>query len=276
MLKTADKPDSEDVYGRYTYGWLLTHYLTFEPKRRGQLENYLKLINAGTEPAAAAESAFGNLGKLESDVKDYLEGNLPGVNVRPAEYHPPSVVVRRLGEDEEAIILTKIRSKVGVTKVKASDVAADARAVAAKYPQSYPVQLALTEAEFDAENLDAAERAADVALALRPHSPEALMYKGRVSLERARRDRAHYATARSWLAKAYNEDHDYPASLYYNYLAYVGEGGTIPENAIIGLEHAFLLAPYDEDLRLAVTRQRLAEKDRLVARMVLAAGSFAT
>lgn len=270
MLTTADKPDFEDVYGRYTYGWLLTHYLTFEPTRRGQLENYLKLINAGTEPGQAAEKAFGDLGKLERDVKEYLEGDLPGVNVRPANYRPPSVAMRKLGEDEEAIIRVTMRSKVGVTRKKASDVAADARAIAAKYPQSYSVQLALTEAELDAENLDAAERAADAALAVRQHSAEALMFKGRIYLERAKSNRANYATARSWLAKAYNEDRDYPSPLYYNYLAYAGEGGAVPENAVVGLEQAFLLAPYDAELRLTVTQQLLAEKDGAVARMVLA------
>lgn len=270
MLQTAMKPDFEDVYGRYTYGWLLTHYLTFEPSREGQLQNYLKLINAGTEPAEAAQKAFGDLRKLESDVKRYLGGTLPGALVRPANYSAPSVAMRRLNPDEEAIIRVKMRSKVGVTSKKAGDVAADARAVAANHPRSFAVQLALTEAEFDAENWDAAERAADAALAIKPDDVEALLFKGRIYLERGKKDPKHLATARSWLAKAHSADPTHPSTLYYHYLSYWQAGSATPETAIIGLEQSFMKAPYDHELRLAVARQLLAEKDGEVARKVLA------
>jgi len=270
MLQTADKPDFEDVYGRYTYGWLLTHFLTFEPSRRGQLQSYLKLINAGTEANSAAEKAFGDLGQLERDVKKYLEGDLPGAVVRPANYHAPSVVMRRLAPDEEAIIRVKMRSKVGTTRKKAGDVVADARSVAVKYPQSFHVQLALTEAEFDAENWDAAERAADAALAIRPGAIDALLFKGRIDLERGRKEGRYFAAARGWLAKAHDAEPDYPSTLYYNYLTYSEAGGSVPESAIIGLEQAFLHAPYDAELRLTVVRQLLAEKDGSTARKILA------
>lgn len=270
MLLTERKPDFEDAYGRYTYGWLLTHYLTFDPGRQGQLQAYLKLINAGSEPADAARKAFGDLGKLEGDVKRYLAGTLPGALVRPANYVVPSVAMRRLGPDEEAIIDVRMRSKVGVTRKKAGDVAADARSVAARYPQSAAVQLALMEAEFDAENWDAAERAADAALAIRPDAVEALIYKGRVYLARGRSDPKHYATARTWLAKAHAADSTHPSTLYYHYLSYSLARAPIPESAIIGLEQSFVQAPYDEELRLAVAGQLLAEKDGKVARQILA------
>lgn len=270
MLKTATKPDFEDVYGRYTYGWLLTHYLTFEPSRDGQLQAYLKLINAGTEPGEAAETAFGDLRKLESDVKKYLGGTLPGALVRPANYRPPSVAMRRLGSDEEAIMDVRMRSKVGVTSKKATDVANDARAIAAKHAASVPVQVALAEAELDAGNLDLAERAADAALAAQPGSVEALLYKGRVYLERGKQDPAQNAAARQWLARAHKAEPGHPSVLYYNYLTYVQDRDTIPETAVIGLEQAFTVAPYDQELRLAVTSQLLAEGDGQVARRVLA------
>ncbi|HUE79105.1 MAG TPA: hypothetical protein VMN38_05695 [Sphingomicrobium sp.] len=270
MLQSANRPGFEDVYGRYSHGWLLTHYLTFEPSRQGQLQNYLQLINAGTEPTDAAQQAFGDLRKLESEIKRYLNGDLPGALVRPAGYRTPTVALRRLGPDEEAIMNVRMRSKVGVTRKKAKDVAADARAVAANHPQSFPVQLALTEAEFDAENLDLAERAADAALALRPNAVEALIFKGRIYLERGKSDRRQNATARSWFAKAHKADPTHPSVLHLNYLTYFQAGGAIPEPAIIGLEQAFTQAPYDSDLRLTVALQLLAEKDGQVARRVLA------
>ena len=270
MLRTATRPDFEDVYGRYTYGWLLTHYLTFEPSRQGQLQDYLRLINAGTESGVAAEKAFGDLTKLEHDVKKYLGGTLPGALVKPANFQQPAVAMRQLGADEEAVMDVHMRSKVGVTVKKAKDVAADARAVAARYPTSAPVQIALAEAELDAGNLDAADSAADAALAVKPASVEALLFKGRVHLERGKTDPAQNAAARQWLAKAHKIDPAHPAALYYNYESYRQEGGAIPESAIIGLEQAFTVAPYDQELRLAVAAQLLAEKDGTVARRVLA------
>jgi len=270
MLQTATKPDSEDAYGRYTYGWLLTHYLTFEPSRQGQLQAYLKLINAGTPPNGAALQAFGDLRKLETDVKKYLGGTLPGALVRPTNYQAPSVAMRKLSPDEEAIMDVKLRSKAGVTRKKARDVAADARAVAARFPTSVPVQLALAEAEFDAENFDAADRAADAALAIKPDAVEALLFKARVHLERGKTDPNQNAVARAWLVKAHKTDPDHPSTLYYNYLSHVQDRKGVPESAIIGLEQSFTVAPYDADLRLAVAGQLLAEKDGSVARRVLA------
>jgi tetratricopeptide (TPR) repeat protein len=234
------------------------------------LQTYLKLINAGTEPRQAGQQAFGDLRKLESDVKRYLNGPLPGALVRPAAYRAPQVAMRRLSPDEEAIMPIRMRSKAGVNRKKAKDVASDARRIADRFPQSFPVQLALAEAELDARNLDLAERAADAAIALRPGSAEALLYKGRVYLERGKADRKHFATARTWLAKAHKAAPEHPAVLESNYISYMREGSQIPESAIIGLEQAFTRAPYDEELRLAVVRQLLVEKDAATARRVLA------
>lgn len=269
MLLNADRPQGEDVYGRYSHGWLLTHYLTFEPSRTGQLETYLNLINAGTAPPEAARKAFGDLGKLEGDVQRHINGRLPGALVRPANYRPPLVTTRRLTPDEEAIMRVKMRSKAGVTRKRAVAVAADARAIAARFPSSVPVLNALAEAELDAENLEGAERAADAVLTLRPNSVEALIYKGRVYLERGRKDPKQNRVARTWLGKAYRADRTNPSALYYNYLTYWQEGAVPPESAILGLEQAFTVAPYDAELRLAVARQLLAERDGAVAKRVL-------
>ena len=44
LLASTAKPDGEDQYSYYSLGWLMNHYLTFEPTRRGQLQTYLKLV----------------------------------------------------------------------------------------------------------------------------------------------------------------------------------------------------------------------------------------
>ncbi|HEX6660998.1 MAG TPA: hypothetical protein VF067_03915, partial [Sphingomicrobium sp.] len=124
MLTTTAKPTGEDFYARYTYGWLLTHYLSFEPTRKGQLLTYLKLIDQGVDLPQAAQQAFGDLGKLESEVTRYKNSNrFYGKDVVPPNFHQPVAQMRRMGADEEAIMPIVIRSKVGVNKKTAGDVA---------------------------------------------------------------------------------------------------------------------------------------------------------
>lgn len=273
LLQRKDKPDREDVYARYSHGWLLSHYLTFEASRKGQLQTFLRLINDGSSEAEAARQAFGDLDQLDRDVNRYKglgqRGKLPGSLVRPATFAAPTAKLRRLDDGEEAIMRIQMRSARGVTRKTAGDVANDGRAIAAKFPNNFAVQRALAEAEFDAQNLDAAERAARAAIALRPQSADALYYLGLIYLERGKADPKHLATARSWFVQANKADPQHPGPLLGNYLTFASASAPIPEAAIIGLERAYELAPYDADLRLAVSKQLLTEKKGDLARMVL-------
>jgi tetratricopeptide (TPR) repeat protein len=274
-LLTSEEKITGEVYASwYSMGWLLNHYLTFEPSRQGQLKQYLRAIKSGVKPADAARQAFGDLGKLHREVIKYKGGKLPGIDVKIANYSPPVAQMRRLAPDEEAIMKVRIRSKAGVNKKSAPSAARNARDVAAQYPNSLSVQLALAEAEldlatFEPSALPRAEAAADKALAIDPKSVDAMILKGRALLERGRTDKTLLPTARTWFAKAYDEDPDHPAPLYYNYLAFYEGRGIIPESAIIGLEKAYDAALYDDELKLVLTRQLLAEKKGPEARSVL-------
>ena len=270
MLTTTAKPTLLDNYSHYTYGWLLTHYLAFEPSRKGQMLKYLKLIDDGVAAPQAAEQAFGDLGKLESDVTRYKNDNrFFTKNVVPANFHQPVAQMRQMGPDEEAVMPVVMRTKVGVSPRTAGGVAGDARSVAARYPNSFPVQLELAEAELDAKNLDAAERAAMAAIALQPNSAEALYFRGMIAIEKGKSDPRQYVAAREWFAKAHEADPDHPGPLIGNFLSYSKAGGSIPESAVIGLENAYRIAPYDGDLRVILARQEIAEKRVDVAKMLL-------
>jgi tetratricopeptide (TPR) repeat protein len=177
--------------------------------------------------------------------------------------------MRKLGPDEEAIMWARIRSANGVTHRQAGDVAGDARSVAAKYPTSLPVLLELTEAEFDDQQFDAAEKAADRALAVDPNSTKAMIYKGMVYLERAKKDRTQAETARTWFAKANQTDPLDATALFDYYRSYGAEGVAPPEIAVAGLERAYGIAPFDADIRMVLARQLLVEKKGSVARQVL-------
>jgi tetratricopeptide (TPR) repeat protein len=177
--------------------------------------------------------------------------------------------MRKLGPDEEAIMWVRIRSARGVNSRQAGDVAGDARSVAAKYPNSEPVLVALTEAEFDDQQFDAAERAADRALAIDPNSVKAMLYKGRVHLERAKKNPQEYEAARTWFAKANRTDPDDASALFEYYRTYAKQGVTPPPMAVAGLERAFAIAPYDSDIRMVLARELLVEKKGTFARQVL-------
>lgn len=274
LLTSPYRPTGEDVMAWYGIGWLLNHYLTFEPSRQGQLKQYLRDIKSGVKPAAAARKAFGDLDKLNREITKYKSGKLRGIDVKIANFSPPVAQMRKLTPDEEAIMKVRIQTKAGVTKKEAPDVARQARSVAEKYPNSHAVLLALAEAELDLSlyepaNLSRAEAAADRALAIKPDSVEAMILKGRALLERGRTDPSRLAEARKWFAKAYQKDPEHAAPLYYNYLTYYETGGAIPESAIIGLETAYDRALYDAQLKLVLARQLLAEKKGPMARDIL-------
>jgi tetratricopeptide (TPR) repeat protein len=270
LLASTDKPTFEDYYSHYTMGWLLNHYLTFEPSRAGQLPKYLKLIQSGVPSGDAAKQAFGDLKKLDRDILKYRNsGKLGGADVKPGKYSPPTVTMRRLTPDEEAIMPVKVRSKAGVSAKTSKGVAADARAIAARYPNSYAVQLGLAEAEFDADNLEAAERAADAAIAANPDSSTALLYKGMVLLERGKKDKSKLPLARPWFVKSYEADTFNPAPLFGSYMSFFYSGQPVPEAAIIGLERTYEEAPYDAGVGLYLARQLLSEKKGKLARSVL-------
>jgi len=272
LLASTSKPDFEDFYAYYSIGWLMNHYLTFEPTRKGQLQTYLRLIDEGVPSPDAAKKAFGDIDKLNDEIIRYKNrGKLYGADVRPANNAPPHVTMRRLTDDEEAAMRIRVRSKAGVTHAETGGVAADARDAARRYPNSYPVQLALAEAEFDAEHFPAAEAAADRAIQLRPEGIDGLIAKGQVLLERGKRDKNKelLAQARTWLAKAHDVDPHHPAPLLYNYLGYFYSGAAIPEDALVGLEQAYLAAPHYGDLRLILSRQLLSEKKGDLAREIL-------
>jgi len=270
LLASTAKPDGEDQYSYYSVGWLMNHYLTFEPTRKGQLQTYLKAVHDGVPSPDAARKSFGDLDRLAGEITRYKnKGRLYGADVRPANSAAPNVTMRRLGPDEEAIVPIRVRSKAGVTHSEAGGIAGDARGVAQRYPNSLPVQLELYEAEFDAKHFDAAEAAADRALKLKPDSIDALIDKGQVLLEKGKTDKQYLAQARPYLAQAHDIDTQHPAPLLYNYLTYWYSGQPVPEAANIGLERAYLNARHYPETRLILARQLLAEKKGDLAKDIL-------
>jgi tetratricopeptide (TPR) repeat protein len=274
LLDTKVRLTGIEYYQSYSYGWLLAHYLNFHPSRQGQIQTYLAAVNRGEDSLEAAKRAFGDLDVLQREVRRYKNGPFLGYGVKPANYVEPVVTMRRLTAAEEAVMQAHMRSVRGVTRSQARDVAGDLRSKAAPYPDSLFAQLALAEAELDAQNFDAADTAADRAIAINAESPLAHYWKGMVAMGRGEKDKAAYAAARPHLVKARRLDPKDPRPAIAYYQSFYDAGEAVPEPAIIALEEVFPHASYDPTYRLLLGRQLIDEKKGDLARSVLAPIAF--
>ena len=259
----------EAVYGR---GWLLTHYMTFEPGRAGQLDKYLQALNSGRAGAEAATEAFGDLDVLEKELDRYLKRRkLSYIKIDPGAIRLGAIASRELGPGEDALMDLKIRSRRGVDREQAQALVLEMRRAAAPFPGDPAVQATLAEAEYDAGNYQEAEAAADRALAASPNAIDALIYKGRALMMMAKGsgDANAWKEVRRWLAAANRADPDDPEPLILFYESFGREGVKPTPNAIAGLAYAYQLAPQDRGLRLQVARQYLADGKAKEARAAL-------
>jgi tetratricopeptide (TPR) repeat protein len=263
MVGDADRRlngwESELLYSR---GWLLTHYLTFEPSRKGQIDRYVDGIRSGMTPLDSAKAAFGDLLQLDRDLDSYARrGSLTGTVVHIDPSKIGAIDIRQLSDAEAAILPVRMESDMGANKVTADRIAGKARRIAGRYPNVAFVQSSLAQAEHDARNYAAANTAADHALAADPNNVRALIYKGRALMQLAKANpaAANWNDIRGWFIRANHLDPENPEPLMLNFRTYE-EGGSAPtSSAVQGLLYALVLAPQDDTLRLMAVRQLLAE-----------------
>lgn len=274
--RRLDPVESEAVYSR---GWLLTHYLTFNPDRSGQLRAYIEALNNGTPSVEAGKTAFGDLKKLDRELNRYLVSRRMKYVLLPADKLPIGRIdIRPLSAGAAAMMPVHMRSTRGVTDEGARDLLPEARRRAAPYPDDPVVQAQLAEAEFDVGNDAEAEAAADRALKADPKNMAALLYKGRVLVRRAAAakaaDDATWRAARSWFIKANKIDPNAAEPLFLYYDSFHAAGVTPTANAVLGLNRAFELAPEDHEIRLSFSYQALADNQPKLARAALAPIAF--
>ncbi|MEZ5708389.1 MAG: DUF1570 domain-containing protein [Blastomonas sp.] len=252
----------------YARSWGLYHYLTYGEDRQGQFGSYLSAFGANPDGLAAAESAFGDLEKLDKDIDRYLRSPRLGYTEYDAkDLNPLPAKVRKMTEGEGAIMPLKVQSKRGVTEEQAKELVVEVRSVAERFPNDPFVLASLAEAEVDAGNNDAAIAAADRALAIDPSQMDALIQKG-YALARIAEDED---TAEAWhnvraqFVSANRVDPNNPIALRYFYESFVKAGEEVPEPAIRGLKMALELAPFAYEIRQMVAVQQLKDGDRKAA-----------
>lgn len=262
----------------YGWGWLLTHYVTFNQDRHAQIQNYLRAFAAGTPPLDAAKQAFGDLKQLDQELDEYLRSRMYGYSVPVAKLRDVRVDVRPLTVGERALINLRMASTRGVDVKEADSI--HARAVKAGVPANDAVaQGWLAEMAFDARQGDAAEAAASRALAADPKSIHALLYKARVRLRRAAEakttDPKVWAEARSWIVKANRLENNHAGALALYYESFAIAGQKPSASAVDGLHYALMLVPQDRDLRFQVAIQDLRDGKVADARRVLTPLAYA-
>jgi predicted Zn-dependent protease len=106
--------------------------------------------------------------------------------------------------------------------------------------------------------------AADVALAINPADPRAMLYKGLAQMREFVRtdvsDPAQWKAARGLVVKANRAQPDNPYPLFHYYRSFADQGVAIPELAVKGLARAQQLVPQDGRFRIAYAQVLIREK----------------
>lgn len=259
----------EDVLQKYSLGWLLVHYLTFNPQRSGQLAEFLKAVGAGEAPLAASKRIFGDLDKLNSELQRYKTSRLAAMSVSPVDRTMPTVTMRKLPENEERYIRQRIRESVGVTRKQARELAPKLSSAAAAETGNLFLQLLAAEACLDARDYAGAIANADRALAIDPKSVEAMVFKARALFEPADGAATRFTDARKLLIKAHQIDPDDARPLIDFYTSWRKSGQPIPAAALNALDAAFPLALQDQEYRMILTRQLLEDNRIPQAKQVI-------
>lgn len=256
----------------YAQGWLLNHYLAFEPTRKGQIDKYVAAISNGQNALVAARAAFGDLGELEIQLRSYLrQKSLPYLKIDSTKLKIAPVTVTELSPGAQEVMPYRIHTKTGYGSVSVDHVLGKVRPIANRYPTDPLVQRTLAEAEFDAENYDESIAAAEAALRIAPKSTEALIYKGRSLLAKAKKanDAALFAEARKEFLAANKLDPEDPEPLYLYYRTYRAANTTAPEPAIEALQYATILAPRDYYPAIQLVTEHLRQNNLKAAAAAL-------
>jgi len=270
VLDTSGTDRSGSTYlGFYAKSWLLYHYLVFEPRRQGQLAQYLAAITAGTRSLDAAQNAFGDLDVLERELDEYASRRKFYYFAVPADAIRPSpVTIQGLPAGESAAMQIRIRLRVGTDRQKARELSAQTRAIAAQFPRDPGVLSTLAEAERSAGDDRGAITAADAALAIDPARIDGYLQKGLALFDIAEStgDAGDFAKARDAFAALSAREPDHPLPLAYSFRSYLAQGEIPPPQAMQLMQRAVDLAPFDRSLRMSLARQQVRQGQADAAR----------
>ena len=243
----------DSMISLYAQGWLLVHYAFNNPERGKQLNQYLREVSAGKPYGEAAKSAFGDLDKLDKEMRAHLKGGVNALRLplKPIDIGP--LAVRKLTPLENALLRSDMFLNFSVPVKEADDIA---RLVASQVgpgsTDAYGLRI-LTEAHRAAEQNDKAMAAVDRWLAAHPRDPKAMMHKSMIEMAMLRaagsNDAAAWEKLRARIVEANKLAPEDPEILIAFYDSYQGQGMLPPAPAQNALMSAFKLVPQDRHLR---------------------------
>ena len=261
MLEFDGAPNERGSRHQAFYGrsWLLYHYLSTNDGRKGQLREYWLEVLRGTPSSEAGEKVFGSLSVLERELDlHWRNGVSDYITITAEELSVGEVTLRPLSEGEAAMMQVTMRSQRGTGKNEAIPLAAEAREIAAGYPDDPNVLATLAKIENDAGEIGRAVAAADRAIAIDANQIDAYVQKGLALFRKARVTRGDAAQTSAYeqamapfrQIKALETHHILPP--IYTYRSFVERDLEPTEAAKEGLVRAAKMAPFDQELWLIV------------------------
>lgn len=261
--------DGDRYYGT---AWLLTHFYQYnKTERRKEIASYLEDLVRGV-PDRSPDSYFeGGLDGLEKDLRAYMRHRLSASSLKSNEMKIGEIVVSPVDAAQGALVEDELRL---IHHPKADELPAIVTAIrvtASKFPDSAYAAAVLAEAEWAAEQKDAALADADRAIALDTTLSRAHAVRAQVLLERAHdSDKAEdWKAALTAIVRANRADTEDPVPLALFYRYHAMRGGKMPDLGYDGLYKAFTLLPQSSDYRFNFVHAMAARGDYATASLLL-------
>ena len=258
----------------YAQSWLLVHYLiNGRPDRRFEVDNgaFLKLVEAGTAPAAAFEQAFGlSISQLNVAVRAYAP-KLKYMRITLTDAFPQTEL------QAKAVTPDSIAAQLG-TGYSMSGQPSDAKrawdAAIALNPANCTALIGLGGLLKDAKQFETAQPYYERAMALEPNNAYHELDYAEYFLSRASAGILSIdigndlVEARRHFARSYALDKTIPETLAMNGVSYLASPETITQ-ALESLEAAHDMLPSETQISMLLARAYVRAGDRAAAEQLL-------
>ncbi|WP_344711053.1 hypothetical protein [Sphingomonas humi] len=284
-LLVKDEVKDFDNYGQ---GWAITQYLTMDPARAKQLRTYLALLNAGKSNKDAATQAFGDLARLNADIRGHVQSGswtvrpvkpeiaLPVLTgsraLRPAEV---ALLPEMVAFDDDPLSAIKDNGEREKQAKRRRALLARIKDKAATFPNDPHALALLAEAAAVIDDKAEVDRVTRQALAIDPGNVKALVRRSLFLSDQAKglagpARTAKAAEARALAVQANRADPDDALPLFAFYQSFNLVGQPPSPAAITGLESAVATLPDIDEMRLVLVEEYARAKRWRAAMTALA------
>ncbi|OYW23249.1 MAG: hypothetical protein B7Y98_07310 [Sphingomonas sp. 32-62-10] len=274
------------------HAWLIAHYFVFsklKPERTQQFRQYMNDINRG-KPMAEAANVFGNMSRLQREVRSYAESEFYFAEAKPPAQPVGEPLITPLSPAAVAMIAPKIALSAQLAQAviaKGYDLPAPTsidkperdtwlsriRGAAEQFDDVDVLSLA-AEAECRSGNADTCLAYAERALDKEPENIVALTWKGVALTDKAvtaapENRPAMTAMARKTLQRAVALDDQLPLPRIAYFQSFTKLGERAPKDAMAGMAEAIQRVPAAARPRLYLGEELVRQGQIDAARRVL-------